>query len=133
MCNKMILCGQGLKKTSICAAFLAMRAGYAIRRINLIWPNLCIIFRMNIGKYGVKFTTVFRLDRDSYGGGILIYVRSGIPYSIKRDFNLREDIEGLFVEINFRKSKWLLLGTYPPPLPLRVKMMFIILAKLDEH
>ena len=58
MRNKMILCGQGLKKTSICAAFLAMRAGYAIRRINLIWPNLCIIFRMNIGKYGVKFTTV---------------------------------------------------------------------------
>ena len=58
----MILCGQGLKQTSICAAFLAMRAGYAIRRINLIWPNLCIIFRMNIGKYGVKFTTV--------GGGI---------------------------------------------------------------
>ena len=59
MRNKMILCGQGLKKTSICAAFLAMRAGYAIRRINLIWPNLCIIFRMNIGKYGVKFTTVY--------------------------------------------------------------------------
>ena len=67
MCNKMILCGQGLKKTSICAAFLAMRAGYAIRRINLIWPNLCIIFRMNIGKYGVKFTTVFaRLNRDFF-------------------------------------------------------------------
>ena len=58
MCNKMILCGQGLKKTSICAAFLAMRAGYAIRRITLIWPNLCIIFRMDIGKYGVKFTAV---------------------------------------------------------------------------
>ena len=65
----MILCGQGLKKTSICAAFLAMRAGYAIRRINLIWPNLCIIFRMNIGKYGVKFTTVlawkFSQDHDN--------------------------------------------------------------------
>ena len=50
-----------IKKMSICAAFLAMRAGYAIRRINLIWPNLCIIFRMNIGKYGVKFTTVLVL------------------------------------------------------------------------
>ena len=61
----MILCGQGLKKTSICAAFLAMRAGYAIRRINLIWPNLCIIFRMNIGKYGVKFTTV-EMDTKCY-------------------------------------------------------------------
>ena len=79
------------------------------------------------------FKKPFRLDRDSNEGGILIYVRSDIPCSLKRDFNLSEDIEGLFVEINIGKSKWLLLGTYHHPPPSRVKMMFIILAKLDEH
>ena len=26
-----------------------------------------------------------------------------------------DNIEGIFVEINFRKSKWLLLGTHHPP------------------
>ena len=26
-----------------------------------------------------------------------------------------EGIEGIFIEINFRKSKWLLFGTYHPP------------------
>ena len=75
------------------------------------------------------FKKPFRLDRNSNGGGILIYVRSDIPCSLKKDFNLSEDIEGLFIEINLRKSKWLLLGTYHP----RVKIMFIILVKLDEH
>ena len=29
------------------------------------------------------FKNPFRLDRDSNGGGILIYVRSDIPYSLK--------------------------------------------------
>ena len=26
-----------------------------------------------------------------------------------------DDIEGIIIEINFRKSKWLLMGTYHPP------------------
>ena len=26
-----------------------------------------------------------------------------------------DDIEGLFIELNFRKAKWLLFGTYDPP------------------
>ena len=79
------------------------------------------------------FKKPFRLDRNSNGGGIHIYVRSNIPCSLKKDFNLSEDIEGLFIEINLRKSKRLLLGTYHPPPPPRVKIMFIILVKLDEH
>ena len=51
------------------------------------------------------FKKPFRLDRNSNGGGILIYVRSDIPCSLKKDFNLSEDIEGLFIEINLRKSE----------------------------
>ena len=49
------------------------------------------------------------------GGGILIYVRSDIPSKLLTKHSFPNDIEGWFVEINFRKSKWLLFGTYHPP------------------
>ena len=57
----------------------------------------------------------FRKDRNKFGGGILIYVREDIPCKLLNIHNFPDDIEGLFVELNFRKSKLLLLGTYHPP------------------
>ena len=61
------------------------------------------------------FSLPFRLDRNRKGGGILIYVRGDIPSKLLTKHSFPNDIEGLFVEINFRKSKWLLFGTYHPP------------------
>ena len=61
------------------------------------------------------FSKPFRLDRNSAGGGILIYIRTGIPCKQLNNYNLPDTIEGIFIEINLRKSKWLLLGTYHPP------------------
>lgn len=62
------------------------------------------------------FKKPFRLDRDySNGGGILIYIRSDIPSTLKSSHLFPEEIEGMFIEINLRKSKWLLFGTYHPP------------------
>ena len=55
------------------------------------------------------FVKPFRRDRNKFGGGILIYVREDIPYKLLNNFP--DDIEGLFVELNFRKSKLLLLGS----------------------
>ena len=57
----------------------------------------------------------YRLDRNRNGGGVIIYVREDIPSKILRKHFFPNDIEGIFVEINFRKSKWLLCGTYHPP------------------
>ena len=57
----------------------------------------------------------FRRDRNKFGGGILIYVREDIPCKLLDRHQLPDDIEGLFVELNFRKSRLLLLGTYHPP------------------
>ena len=57
----------------------------------------------------------YRLDRNRNGGGILIYIREGIPTKLLNLHSFPYDIEGLLVEINFRKSKWLLCGTYHPP------------------
>ena len=61
------------------------------------------------------FSIPYRLDRNLYGGGVIIYVREDIPSKVLRGFTFPNDIEGIFVEINFRKSKWLLCGTYHPP------------------
>ena len=57
----------------------------------------------------------FRLDQNQKGGGILIYVRSDIPSKLLTKHSFPNDIEGLFVKINFRKSRRLLFGTYHPP------------------
>ena len=61
------------------------------------------------------FSDPFRLDRNANGGGLLIYVRNDIPCKQINNHSCCDDIEGIFVEVNFRKSKWLLVGTYHPP------------------
>ena len=50
----------------------------------------------------------FRLDRNCNGGGVIIYVRENIPSKILEVHKLPQDVEGMFVELNFRKTKWLL-------------------------
>ena len=60
------------------------------------------------------FCKPFRRDRNRDGGGVLIYVREDIP-SKQVKISLASDIESIFVELNFRKTKWLLFGCYHPP------------------
>ena len=50
----------------------------------------------------------FRLDRNCNRGGVIIYVRENIPSKILEVHKLPQDVEGMFVELNFRKTKWLL-------------------------
>ena len=61
--------------------------------------------------YVERFTMPCRLDRSGNGGGVIIYVREDILEKNK----LPQDIEGMFIELNFRKFKCLLFGTYHPP------------------
>ena len=61
------------------------------------------------------YSEPYRLDRNKHGGGIMIYVREDIPSKILKKHIFPNNIEGLFVEINLRKSKWLIFGTYHPP------------------
>ena len=60
------------------------------------------------------FAELFRLDRNRNGGGVMIYIRDDIPSRLLSEHVFPSDIEGLFIELNFRKYKWLLLGTYHP-------------------
>ena len=66
------------------------------------------------------YSMPYRLDRNRNDEGVIIYVREDILSKVLRKHLFPNDIEGIFVEINFRKIKWLLCGTYhprPPPPP----------------
>ena len=54
-------------------------------------------------------------DRDSHGGGVLVYVRDDIPSKEVKTFTIGEGTEGMFIELNFRKSKGLLIAAYKLP------------------
>ena len=57
----------------------------------------------------------FSLDRNGNGGGLLVYIREDVPCKELKSHNFADDIEGIFIEINLRKCKWLLFATYHPP------------------
>ena len=50
------------------------------------------------------FSMSFRLDRNRFGGGVLIYVREDIPYEKLTKHKLPADIGGIFIEINLMKN-----------------------------
>ena len=53
------------------------------------------------------YSKPYRLDKNRNEGSIIIYVREDIPNSMLTKHNFPDDIEVLFIELNFRKSKWL--------------------------
>ena len=60
------------------------------------------------------YSSPFRLDRNSYGGGILLYVREDIQAKPISNRSFDKDIEAMFVEINLKKKKRLLCVSYNP-------------------
>ena len=61
------------------------------------------------------FSEPYRLDRNRKGGGVMVYIREDIPSKLLDKHVFPYDMKGLFVELNFRKCKWLLFGTCHPP------------------
>ena len=53
-----------------------------------------------------------RIDRNKHGGGVLIYVREDIPNKLLKKHKFTKNVEGIFIEINLRKTKLLFLGVY---------------------
>ena len=58
------------------------------------------------------YSEPYRLDRNREGGGVLVYVREDIPSKLLTKFNFTEYVEGLFIEVNLRKTKLLLFCGY---------------------
>ena len=65
------------------------------------------------------YSSPFRLDGPKVheaSGGLLIYVKEDIPSKIlNKHPKLHDDIQVLPIEVNFRKSKWLIVPIYRPP------------------
>ena len=57
----------------------------------------------------------YRYDSNKHGGGLLVYVKVGIPSKHLQVYSFPNDIEVVAVEINLKKQKWLLLCLYRPP------------------
>ena len=54
----------------------------------------------------------FRLDKNSRSGGVIIYVREDIPCRELSYRPFENNVEGIFLEVNLRKTKWLVFGGY---------------------
>ena len=65
-------------------------------------------FKMN------GFETAYRLDRNTHGGVVMIYIREHLPCKLIQFSNKPNDIQGIFFELALRKNKWLLVGGYNP-------------------
>ena len=76
------------------------------------------------------YATPYRLDRNTNGGGILLYIREDIPSKL---LNTDLSIEGFFVEIRLRKKKWLLCSSYNPKKNLKANHLNCIGRNLDSQ
>ena len=61
------------------------------------------------------YSLPYRYDKSAKSGGLLVYVKETIPSKSLHEFTITNDIQVIPIEINFRKSKWLLLPIYRPP------------------
>ena len=80
-------------------------------------------------QFNIEGYYTFRLDRNEYGGGILLYVRDDIPYKFIPMMN--STIEAFFIELNLRKTKWLLCCTYNPNRSLISDHLSTIINNID--
>ena len=60
------------------------------------------------------FTNPFRLCRDRFGGGVMIFVNSHLPVREISFETKPNDVEVIFLEVILRSKKWLMVGGYCP-------------------
>ena len=80
-----------------------------------------------------RYAAPLRLDRNSRGGGILIYVREDIPCKEFKCQKHSKDIECIYFEINLRNNKWFLMGGYKPHKDTISQFLDDVSKKLDIH
>ena len=59
-----------------------------------------------------SFSSPFRLDRNSSGGGIVLFVREEIPSKLLSEYKSNSSVENIFIETNLRSKTWLLSCSY---------------------
>ena len=60
------------------------------------------------------FTTPYRVNRDCYGGSILLNIRQDIPSKFLTNLKISKNLEMVIVELNFQRKKWLVCCSHNP-------------------
>ena len=79
--------------------------------VRMLYNNLDILltsetkidFSFPTALFQIEGYTTYRLDRNTNGGGILLYIPEDIPSTL---LNSDISIESFSIEINVRKKKW---------------------------
>ena len=79
------------------------------------------------------FSVPFRCDRHSRGGGVLIYVREDIPCRELTSHLKPNNLEGIVLEINLRKVKWLMFVGYNPHKENTANFLSQLIPILDQY
>ena len=78
------------------------------------------------------FAKSLRLGRNCRVGGIMLFIRDNIPFRLLKPGNLPSNTDGLFIEIDLCKKKWLLCCGYNPSKSLINKFTYDIGKVLDS-
>ena len=76
------------------------------------------------------FSLQYRLDRNRNGVGVMIFVKEDIPSKLLTKDNFSNNVEGLFVKLNFNKMKMASFGTCHAPAENDRVFFFIVSIKL---
>ena len=68
----------------------------------------------NAKSYMKSYSKPCRLDKNSKGGGIILYVREDIPSKLTNFSCIEHDKEYFLDKLNLRKQKWLIICNYNP-------------------
>ena len=79
------------------------------------------------------YNVPYRNDRNTNGGGILVYIRDDIRSRIIECENLPSSFEGLVIELSFNLKKWLLICSYNPHRNSIKEHIWVILCCLDQN
>ena len=67
------------------------------------------------GKFFIEeYKEPIRLDRNKNGGGLLFFIREDLDSKEIRSHKLPKKIEGIFINLTIRNTKWLIFGGYNP-------------------
>ena len=78
------------------------------------------------------FSTPYWLDRDSDGGGIMLYVREDIPSNLLAT-DEKNHIESFYAELNLSNEKWLINCSYNPNKSMTGNHLDALGTYLDLH
>ena len=74
-----------------------------------------------------------RLDRNRNGGGLLFFIRDDLDSKEIKSHKLLKKVEGIFIKLTIRNTKWLIMGGYNPDKKNISKFLEHVGKELDRY